>query len=90
MSKVYKTIIIDDEPPARARLLTLLENFPNTFQVIAVAEDALEAQEKIEVLKPDLIFLDIEMPEVSGFEMLERLKNIPIVIFCTAYDQYSL
>tara|TARA_R110000868_G_scaffold68720_1_gene203186 strand:- start:11805 stop:12566 length:762 start_codon:yes stop_codon:yes gene_type:complete len=90
MNKIYKTIIIDDEPPARARLLKLLENFPNTFHVIAVAEDAVEGQEKIEVLKPDLIFLDIEMPEVSGFEMLERLKKIPIVIFCTAYDQYSL
>ncbi|WOD45123.1 LytR/AlgR family response regulator transcription factor [Hwangdonia lutea] len=90
MQKIYKTIIIDDEPPARERLLKLLKNFPDTFQVIALAEDAIDAQEKIEVLKPDLIFLDIEMPEVSGFDLLKRLKTIPIVIFCTAYDQYSL
>ncbi|NMH88996.1 LytR/AlgR family response regulator transcription factor [Flavivirga algicola] len=90
MNKVYKTIVIDDEPPARIRLLKLLENFPDIFEIIGVAEDAIEAQGKIEDLKPDLIFLDIEMPELSGFEMLERLKNIPIVIFCTAYDQYSL
>ncbi|MFD1616270.1 LytR/AlgR family response regulator transcription factor [Gelatiniphilus marinus] len=90
MQKIYKTIIIDDEPPARERLLKLLKNFPDTFQVIALAEDAIDAQEKIEALKPDLIFLDIEMPEVSGFDLLKRLKTIPIVIFCTAYDQYSL
>ncbi len=90
MTKIHKTIIIDDEPPARARLLNLLESFPDIFQVIAVAKDGIEGQEKIEALKPDLIFLDIEMPELSGFEMLAQLKTIPIVIFCTAYDQYSL
>lgn len=90
MNKSYKTIIIDDEPPARARLQQLLESFPDTFQVIAVAEDGIEALEKIEALQPDLIFLDIEMPELSGFDMLKQLKTIPIVIFCTAYDQYSL
>ncbi|MFA9190104.1 LytTR family DNA-binding domain-containing protein [Flavobacterium sp. FZUC8N2.13] len=90
MNKSYKTIIIDDEPPARARLQQLLESFPDTFQIIAVAEDGIEALEKIEALQPDLIFLDIEMPELSGFDMLKQLKTIPIVIFCTAYDQYSL
>jgi len=90
MQRIYRTIIIDDEPPARERLLMLLKSFPDTFKVIAIAEDAVAAQEKIEVLNPDLIFLDIEMPEVSGFELLKRLKTIPIVIFCTAYDQYSL
>ncbi|GGF78204.1 LytR/AlgR family response regulator transcription factor [Wenyingzhuangia marina] len=90
MNKVYKTIVIDDEPPARERLLKLLGNFPDIFEVIGVAEDGVEGQEKIETLNPDLIFLDIEMPEVSGFDMLKRLKTIPIVIFCTAYDQYSL
>ncbi len=90
MSKVYKTIVIDDEPPARARLVKLLEKFTDTFQIIAVAEDGIDAKGKIETLKPDLIFLDIEMPELSGFDMLEQLKIMPIVIFCTAYDQYSL
>ncbi|MCL4156677.1 UNVERIFIED_CONTAM: hypothetical protein GTU68_022434, partial [Idotea baltica] len=90
MNNPYKTLIIDDEPPARIRLQKLLENFTDTFQVIGFAEDGLEAKEKIEALKPDLIFLDIEMPELTGFEMLEQLTVIPIVIFCTAYDQYSL
>ena len=86
----YNTIIIDDEPPARMRLLKLLGNFPDTFNVIDEAEDGADAKEKIEALKPDLIFLDIEMPELTGFELLEQLDVIPIVIFSTAYDQYSL
>ncbi|SKB70536.1 two component transcriptional regulator, LytTR family [Salegentibacter holothuriorum] len=90
MTRIYKTLVIDDEPPARKRLLNLLENFTDTFEVIGVAENGLMAKEKIESLKPDLIFLDIEMPELTGFELLETLTYIPIVIFCTAYDQYSL
>lgn len=90
MTRIYKTLVIDDEPPARKRLLNLLENFTDTFEVIGVAENGLMAKEKIESLKPDLIFLDIEMPELTGFEVLETLTYIPIVIFCTAYDQYSL
>ncbi|SHG56017.1 two component transcriptional regulator, LytTR family [Salegentibacter echinorum] len=90
MTRIYKTLVIDDEPPARKRLLNLLENFTDTFEVIGVAENGLIAREKIESLKPDLIFLDIEMPELTGFELLETLTYIPIVIFCTAYDQYSL
>ena len=90
MNKVYKTLVIDDEPPARQRLLKLLENFTDTFEVIGVAENGWIAKEKIEALKPDLIFLDIEMPELTGVEVLESLTYIPIVIFSTAYDQYSL
>ena len=90
MNNPYKTLIIDDEPPARMRLQKLLGNFSEMFQVVGIAEDGLEAKEKIEELKPDLIFLDIEMPELTGFEMLEQLTFIPFVIFCTAYDQYSL
>ena len=90
MNKVYKTLVIDDEPPARQRLLKLLENFTDTFEVIGVAKNGWIAKEKIEALKPDLIFLDIEMPELTGFEVLESLTYIPIVIFSTAYDQYSL
>ena len=86
----YTTLIIDDEPPARARLHKLLESFPETFQVIDEAKNGKEAVEKINQLQPDLIFLDIEMPGWNGFEVLERLEKIPIVIFCTAYDQYSL
>ncbi|MFI0429663.1 LytR/AlgR family response regulator transcription factor [Mariniflexile sp. HMF6888] len=90
MTIPYKTIIIDDEPPARDRLLKLLGHFPDTFHVIAEAKNGREAKQKIEALRPDLIFLDIEMPGLTGFELLAALETIPVVIFCTAYDQYSL
>jgi DNA-binding LytR/AlgR family response regulator len=90
MNKRYSTIIIDDEAPARLGLLNLLKEFPETFDVIDVAQNGTEAQQKIEALNPDIIFLDIEMPCCTGFELLARLKTIPMVIFCTAYDQYSL
>jgi two-component system LytT family response regulator len=90
MNKRYSTIIIDDEEPARQGLQNLLKEFPETFNVIDTAQNGTEAQQKIESLNPDIIFLDIEMPGCSGFELLERLKTIPMVIFCTAYDQYSL
>lgn len=90
MNKRYSTIIIDDEAPARLGLLNLLKEFPETFDVIDSAQNGTEAQQKIEALNPDIIFLDIEMPGCTGFELLARLKTIPMVIFCTAYDQYSL
>jgi len=90
MNTPFSTIIIDDEPLAIERLQSLLENFPDTFQIIDTAKNGKEAKEKIEQQKPDLIFLDIEMPGLTGFEMLERLENIPQVVFCTAYDQYAL
>lgn len=90
MNQAYTTLIIDDEPPARARLQKLLEHFPETFQVVDEAKNGIEAVEKIHQLQPDVIFLDIEMPGLNGFELLERLDKIPIVIFCTAFDQYSL
>lgn len=86
----YTTLIIDDEPPARARLHKLLESFSATFRVVDEAKNGTEAVEKINLLQPDVIFLDIEMPGLNGFEVLQRLEKIPIVIFCTAFDQYSL
>ena len=90
MNTPFSTIIIDDEPLAIERLQSLLENFPETFQIIDTAKNGKEAKEKIEQQKPDLIFLDIEMPGLTGFEMLEKLENIPLVIFCTAYDEFAL
>lgn len=86
----YSTLIIDDEPPARKGLQNLLGHFPETFKVVGLAENGTEAKEKIAQLKPDVLFLDIEMPGLSGFELLQQLEHIPIVIFCTAYDQYAL
>jgi two-component system LytT family response regulator len=90
MSKLYKTIIIDDEPLAIERLEILFKGFPDTFQVIDTAKNGKIGKEKIERLQPDLIFLDIEMPGLNGFQMLEKLESIPLVVFCTAYDEYAL
>lgn len=82
-------IIIDDEQLARKRLKRLLEPFA-LFDVIAEAANGREGLEIVDKLKPELIFLDIEMPLMNGFEMLSGLTHQPKVIFTTAYDQYAL
>lgn len=87
---LYKTILIDDEPLAISRLKRLLANFEDVFEVIDSANNGEEGLEKIESQQPDLIFLDIEMPLMNGFQMLEALDYMPMVIFCTAYDQYAI
>lgn len=86
----FKTIIIDDEPPAIQRLLELTALFPLAFDIIGNATNGREAIAMIHELKPDLIFLDIQMPDMTGFEMLKKLERIPFVVFCTAFDHYSL
>lgn len=84
-----KTILIDDEPLAIGRLKRLLGKFED-FEIIAEAKNGQEGLEKITQLKPDVIFLDIEMPEMTGFEMLTQLDFMPLVVFATAYDQYAI
>ncbi|WP_223711212.1 LytR/AlgR family response regulator transcription factor [Niabella beijingensis] len=84
-----RTIIIDDERLARAELKKLLHDFPE-IRVIDEAGNAEEGMRKINSQQPDLIFLDIQMPGKSGFEMLEELEYTPLVIFTTAYDEYAL
>ena len=87
---MYKTILIDDEPLALGRLKRLLSHFDDLFDIQAEAANGPEGIRKIESLRPDLIFLDIEMPQMSGFEMLSRLSYMPLVVFVTAYDQYAI
>lgn len=84
-----RSIIIDDEPLARLRLKQLLAPF-GVFDIVAEAANGQEGLELTEQLKPELIFLDIEMPLLNGFEMLSRLTHQPKVIFTTAYDQYAI
>jgi two-component system LytT family response regulator len=84
-----KAIIIDDERLARKELLKLLENHPN-IEVVDEAVNADEALEKIEAHDPDVIFLDIQMPGKTGFELLEMMERVPQVIFTTAYDEFAL
>lgn len=84
-----KAIIIDDERLARAELRKLLQEFPE-IEVIDEAANAEEGISKIESLHPDLIFLDIQMPVKTGFDMLAELDGTPQVIFTTAYDEFAL
>ncbi len=84
-----RAIIIDDERLARTELKKLLQEFPEV-EVIDEAANADEGIAKIESLQPDLIFLDIQMPGKTGFDMLAQLEKTPEVIFTTAYDEYAL
>lgn len=84
-----RAIIIDDERLARAELKKLLQEFPE-IEVVDEAANADEGISKIESLHPDLIFLDIQMPGRSGFDMLSELERSPQVIFTTAYDEFAL
>ena len=86
---MLKAVIIDDERLARNELKKLLLDFPEV-EVIGEAANATEGLEKIESLSPDLIFLDIQMPGKTGFDMLMELDSAPHVIFTTAYDEYAL
>lgn len=86
---MQKVVIIDDERLARNELKKLLLDFPEV-EVIGEAANAAEGLEKIESLSPDLIFLDIQMPGKTGFDMLTELDSAPHVIFTTAYDEYAL
>ena len=87
-----RSLVIDDEADARARLIRLLGAHPEVA-VIGEAQDGLEAIEKIEELRPELLFLDIEMPGIKGFEVLRSIPSaieMPLVIFTTGYDQHAL
>lgn len=84
-----RAIIIDDERLARAELKKLLQEFPEV-EVVDEAANAEEGINKIESQRPDLIFLDIQMPGKTGFDMLSDLEKTPQVIFTTAYDEYAL
>lgn len=86
----YQTILVDDEPLALDRLERLLRPYSETIAIVDRAGSGREALEKIEARKPDLVFLDIQMPELTGFEVLERLTHQPWIIFSTAYDEYAL
>ncbi|MHA7129458.1 LytR/AlgR family response regulator transcription factor [Algoriphagus namhaensis] len=84
-----RAIVIDDERLARKELITLLNQL-EAVEIVGEAVNAEDAKEKINELNPDVIFLDIQMPEKTGFELLEELDAVPHVIFTTAYDEYAL
>jgi DNA-binding LytR/AlgR family response regulator len=84
-----RLVIVDDEKPARDRLRRLLAEH-HDFVVVGEAADAAAAIELIDRERPDLCFLDVQMPEGDGFEVLKRVRHRPRVIFTTAYDQYAV
>jgi two-component system LytT family response regulator len=89
MKHNYRIIIIDDEQLARQLIKKYLEDFSD-IEVVAECENGFEGIKAIHEKKPDFIFLDIQMPKLNGFEMLELLDNPPEIIFTTAYDQYAI
>ena len=90
-SKTLRTLLVDDESLARRGLLHRLRNVPD-IEVVGEAQNGREALQQIEDLKPDLVFLDIQMPGIGGFEVVQALdpKTMPIILFLTAYDEYAV
>jgi two-component system LytT family response regulator len=86
---MIKTILIDDEPLARSILKEYLQHYPQ-IEVVQECNDGFEGVKAIMQHQPDLIFLDIQMPKISGFEMLELIEQRPAVIFTTAFDEYAI
>jgi two-component system LytT family response regulator len=84
-----KVIIIDDEPLARGIVKEYLQSIPDA-ELVAECEDGFEGIKAIQQHQPDLIFLDIQMPKINGFEMLELIETPPAVIFTTAFDEFAI
>jgi two-component system LytT family response regulator len=84
-----KIIIIDDEPLARSIVKEYLQKYPE-LEIVQECNDGFEGVKAIQQHQPDLIFLDIQMPKINGFEMLELLDQSPAVIFTTAFDEYAI
>jgi two-component system, LytTR family, response regulator len=86
-----QALIVDDEPLARQRVRLLLSEEADV-EILGESEDGIEAVAQIEASKPDLLFLDVQMPEMDGFELLRRVPQdlLPVVIFTTAYDEHAL
>ncbi|QHV99092.1 LytR/AlgR family response regulator transcription factor [Spirosoma endbachense] len=84
------TVLIDDEPLALERLRRLLTEYRSILTISGEATNGWEGMALIESLRPAVIFLDIQMPQLTGFDMLARLTDPPYVVFTTAYDQYAL
>lgn len=85
----FRTLIVDDERLARKELAGLLANFPQ-IEILGECSNADEARNFIDQHHPDLLFLDIQMPGKSGFELLEELESVPAVVFVTAYDEHAI
>ncbi|MCW8092230.1 LytR/AlgR family response regulator transcription factor [Alteromonas sp. ASW11-130] len=92
-TKIIKTIVVDDEPLARRGLRARLDGHSD-IEVVAECQNGVDAVSKISQLRPDLVFLDIQMPGLNGFQVIQKLKElkqpIPVIVFVTAYDSYAI
>lgn len=86
---IMRALIVDDERLARKELINLLSHHDNV-EIVGEAINVDDAKEQIQNLNPDVVFLDIQMPEKTGFDLLEELDQVPHIIFTTAYDEYAL
>jgi two-component system LytT family response regulator len=86
----YRAVVVEDEPLALQRLERLLGAHAETIEIVGGAQDGLDAVKTIRALRPDVVFLDIQMPGIDGFEVVKRLDRQPWIIFCTAYDEYAM
>jgi two-component system, LytTR family, response regulator len=86
---MFKVLIVDDEPLATEIVREYLADYPQ-FEIIKVCHDGFEGLKALQTSKPDLMFLDVQMPKLNGFEMLELVDKAPAVIFTTAFDQYAI
>ncbi|MFB2120261.1 LytR/AlgR family response regulator transcription factor [Parapedobacter sp. 2B3] len=86
---MIKAVLVDDEPLARSMVAEYLEGYPQV-EVVAECNDGFEGAKAIMQYQPDLVFLDIQMPKINGFEMLEIIDSQPAVIFTTAFDEYAI
>ncbi len=86
---MIRILIVDDEAPARAHLARLLSGEPN-LEIVGSAANGPEALEMIGDLNPDVVFLDIEMPAMNGFEVVRNMSGTPLVVFATAYDEFAV
>lgn len=84
-----KVVIIDDEAPARSLLKEYLSTYPSMV-IVGEANNGVDAIKIIEEFKPDIVFLDVQMPGMTGLQVLQKLEEMPKIIFSTAYDQYAL
>lgn len=93
MNRTIKTLIVDDEPLARRGLSVRLAEYPQ-LQLVGESHNGIDAAEKIQRLQPDLVFLDIQMPGMNGFQLISHLTKLnqplPLIIFVTAYDSYAI
>src|ERR1700749_2394008 len=85
-----RVLIIDDEPLARMVVLEYLQDFSDRIEILQECSDGFEGLKAIQQHQPDLIFLDVQMPKINGFEMLELVDQPPAVIFTTAFDEYAI